>query len=82
MDWLHILVALVGQNPVLTFVIVSVFVLKRLPWLIAAFRIATANHDAKAKRASKALEAIEPALGLDLAEARLMSRVEAHAEAE
>lgn len=60
MDWLHTLVALVGHNPVFAFVIVGVFVLKRLPWLIAAFRIAITNDDAKAERARRALEAIEP----------------------
>jgi hypothetical protein len=60
MDWTHVVVALACHNHVLTFVIVSCFVLKRLPWLIAAFRVAIARNDDKAERARKALEAIEP----------------------
>jgi hypothetical protein len=60
MDWTRVVAALGCHNPVLAFVIVGYFVLQRLPWLIAAFRVAIARNDDKAKRARKALEAIEP----------------------
>jgi len=60
MDWTHVVVALACHNHVLAFVIVGCFVLKRLPWLIAAFRVAIARNDDEAKRARKALEALEP----------------------
>ncbi len=60
MDWMHVVAASGCHSPVLAFVIVDYFVLKRLPWLIAAFRVAIARNDDKAKRARKALEAIEP----------------------
>ena len=60
MDRTHLDVALVGHNPVLVFIIVGLFVLKRLPGLIAAFRLAITTDDEKAERARKALEAIEP----------------------
>jgi hypothetical protein len=53
-------VALACHSHVLASVIVGCFILKRLPWLIAAFRVAIARDDAVAKRVRKALEAIEP----------------------
>jgi len=59
-DWTHIVVALAGHSHVLVFVIVGCFVLRRLPWLIAAFRVAVARNDDEAERACKALEALEP----------------------
>ena len=60
MDLTRIVVALACHCPVLVFVIAGCFALKRLPWLIAAFRAAVARDDAEAKRAHDALEAIEP----------------------
>lgn len=61
MVWYHNLMALAGQNPTVVFVIVGFFMLRRLPWLIAAFRVAIAQgDDDEAKRARKALDAIEP----------------------
>jgi hypothetical protein len=60
MDWTHFVVALARHNHVLAFVIVGCFVLKRLPWLIAAFRVSIARNGDEAKRARKALDAIEP----------------------
>jgi hypothetical protein len=36
------------------------FVVRRLPGLIAAFRLVSADDDEQAERASKALEVIEP----------------------
>jgi hypothetical protein len=66
-DWTHLVVALVRHHPVLVFVIVGFFalkqlffLLKRLPGLIAAFRLAITNDDKKAERASQALEVLEP----------------------
>jgi F0F1-type ATP synthase membrane subunit b/b' len=59
-DWTHVVVTLAGHSHVLVYVIVGCFVLKRLPWLIAAFRVAIARNDDEAERARKALEAIEP----------------------
>ena len=41
--------------------------LKRLPWLIAAFRAAIAKNNDEAERARNALEALD---ALDLAETR------------
>lgn len=60
MDWTHIVVALAGHNHVLVFVIVGYCILRRLPWLIAAFRVAITRNDDEAERACKALDAIEP----------------------
>jgi hypothetical protein len=60
MDWTRVVVALACHSHVLTFAVVGCFVMKRLPWLIAAFRAATARNDDEAKRAYEALEAIEP----------------------
>ena len=67
MDWTQFIVALVRHHPVLAFITVGLFalrqmffVLKRLPGLIAAFRLAITNDDKKAKRARKALEVLEP----------------------
>ena len=67
MDWTHLVVALAGHHPVLIFVIVGLLalrqlflVVKRLPGLIAAFRLAVASDDEKAERASKALGVLEP----------------------
>ncbi len=48
MDWLHTLVVLVGHNRIIGYVIVSYLVLNRLPWLIAAFRVAKARDTKKA----------------------------------
>jgi len=60
-DCFHILMALAGQNRILTFLVVGFFFLRRLPWLIAAFRVAIVQGDKdKAERAREALEAIEP----------------------
>jgi hypothetical protein len=71
MDWNQGVVALVGHSNVLAYVIVGFFVLKRLPGLIAAFRVVVARDEGDAKQARKALEAIEPRWALDLAAARL-----------
>jgi hypothetical protein len=60
MDWTQAVAALVGHSNVLAYVIVGCFALKRLPGLIAAFRVAVARNDDEAERARKALEAIEP----------------------
>lgn len=59
-DWNHIVMALAGQSHIPLFVIVGFYAMRRLPWLIAAFRVAIARDDSEAKRARKALEAIEP----------------------
>jgi hypothetical protein len=56
----HIVMAMAGHSHIFVFVLVGFFMLKRLPWLIAAFRVATARDDDKAKRARKALKAIDP----------------------
>ena len=60
MDWTRVVVALASHSPVFGCIIVGCSVLKRLPWLIAAFRVAIARNDDEVERASKALEAIEP----------------------
>jgi hypothetical protein len=60
MEWNQAVVAMVGHSNVLVYIIVGFFVLKRLPWLIAAFRVAVARNDDHAEQARKALEAIEP----------------------
>jgi hypothetical protein len=39
-DCIPILMALAGQNQILVFLVVGFFFLRRLPWLIAAFRVA------------------------------------------
>ena len=44
MDWTRVVVALACHSHVLAFVIVACFILKRLPWLIAAFRVAIAGR--------------------------------------
>jgi hypothetical protein len=59
MDWTDAVTALAGHSYVLAFV-VGCLALKRLPGLIAAFRVAFARNDNEAERARKALEAIEP----------------------
>lgn len=59
-DWTHVIVALVGHSHVLVLVMISFLILRQLPWLIAAFRVAIARNDDEAKRARKALKAIEP----------------------
>jgi hypothetical protein len=59
-DLTRVVVALACHSNVLAFIVVGCFVLKRLPWLIAAFRVAIARNDEEAKRARKAFEAIEP----------------------
>jgi hypothetical protein len=59
-DWNHVIVALVGHSHVLADVLVGFFILKRLPWLIAAFRVAIAKNNDEAERARNALEALDP----------------------
>jgi hypothetical protein len=60
-DCFHISVASVGQNHALVFLIVGFVMLRQVPWLIAAFRVAiTQGDDDRAKRAREALDAIEP----------------------
>jgi hypothetical protein len=60
MDWTDAVAALAGHSYVLASVVVGCFALKRLPGLIAAFRVAVARNDNEAERARNALEALEP----------------------
>jgi hypothetical protein len=59
-EWTNIVVALADHSHYLAFVVVGLFALRRLPWFIAAFRVAIARKDSEAERAHKALESIEP----------------------
>lgn len=61
MNWTHILVTLIGHNRILGAVVVIIWALKQAPMLIAKFRVAIARKDDTAKRARKALKAIDPA---------------------
>ena len=60
MDFMHIVAGLAGHYPLVVWVIVTFFLVKQVPWLIAAFRTALAGTDDDLERARKALEAIEP----------------------
>jgi hypothetical protein len=60
MDRTHAVAAVACHSNLLVYVIVGCLIVKRLPWLIAAFRVAIARTDDEAKRAREALEAIEP----------------------
>jgi hypothetical protein len=56
-DFMHIVAGLDGHYPLVAWVIVTFFLVKQVPWLIAAFCAALAGTDDDLERARKALEA-------------------------
>lgn len=77
MDWTDAVTALAGHSYVLAFV-VGCLALKRLPGLIAAFRVAFAQ---RGRAGAQSARSHRTQLALDLAEARLEPPVQAHAGA-
>jgi hypothetical protein len=54
------IMVLARHNLVIAIMVAFFYVLKQLPWWIAAMRAAMLNDDSKAERARKAVEVIRP----------------------